>query len=92
MNKDWNSIKKDGLPELKEVEIGNIYSAYESKEVLIQTKYGDRFVAYCRKEIYENRKMKDKIAWFAHGTGGRKMKVMSTVVAWSELPKKYNGE
>ncbi len=92
MNKDWNSVKKDGLPELKEVGTCNTYSAYESKEVVVQTKCGDRFVAYCRKVKYTNRKIKDEIAWFSHGTGGRKMKVMSTVVAWLELPDRYEGE
>lgn len=92
MNKEWKSIKKDGLPKLKEISIGNIYSVYESKKVLIQTKCGDWFVAYCRKEVYENKKMKDNVAWFAHGTGGRKMKVMSKVVAWMELPDRYEGE
>ena len=27
-----------------------------------------------------------------NGTGGRKMKVMSTVIAWMELPDRYEGE
>lgn len=34
----------------------------------------------------------DKIEWFAYGTGGRRMKVMSKVIAWMELPEKYEGE
>lgn len=38
MNKSWNSVKNVGLPELKEVAMCNIYSAYESKLVVIQTK------------------------------------------------------
>ena len=92
MNKDWNSIKKVGLLELEEVTTTNFSSVYKSKEVLIQTKRGERFVAYCRKEVYANKKWKDEVYWFSHGTGGRKMKVMSTVVAWMELPEKYEGE
>ncbi len=56
MNKDWNSIKKVGLPELEEVTTTNFSSVYKSKEVLIQTKRGERFVAYCRKEVYANKK------------------------------------
>lgn len=92
MNKGWNSVKNVGLPELKEVAMCNIYSAYESKLVVIQTKCSDMFVAYCRKEVYENERMKDKINWFSYGTGGRKMKVMSKVVAWMELPERYEGE
>ena len=38
MNKDWNSVKKTGLPELEEVSTTNFSSVYKSKEVLIQTK------------------------------------------------------
>lgn len=91
-DENWVSIKKVGLPELEEVSITNFSSVYKSKEVLIQTKRGERFVAYCRKEVYANKKWVDEIGWFTHGTGGRKMKVMSKVVAWMELPKKYEGE
>lgn len=92
MDKDWNSIKKDGLPELEEISTTNFSSIYKSKEVLIQTKRGERFVAYCRKEVYANKRWVDEIKWFVYGTGGRKMKVMSTVVAWMDLPEKYKGE
>lgn len=91
-DENWVSIKKVGLPELEEVSITNFSSVYKSKEVLIQTKCGDRFIAHCRKEVYANKKWVDEIKWFAYGTGGRKMKVMSKVVAWMELPKKYKGE
>ena len=91
-DENWISIKKVGLPELEEVTTTNFSSVYKSKEVLIQTKRGERFVAYCRKEVYANKKWKDEVYWFSHGTGGRKMKVMSTVVAWMELPDRYEGE
>lgn len=89
---NWISIKKEGLPELKEVSITNFSSIYKSKKVLIQTKRGERFVAYCEKEVYANKRWVDEIKWFVYGTGGRKMRVMSKVVAWMELPEKYKGE
>lgn len=92
MNKDWNSVKKEGLPKLECFSIDNFSSVNRSKEVLIQTKRGERFVAYCEKEVYANKEWEDKIEWFAYGTGGRRMKVMSKVIAWMELPEKYEGE
>ena len=60
-DKDWISIKKVGLPKLEEISTTNFSSIYKSKEVLIQTKRGERFVAYCRKEVYENKKWNDEI-------------------------------
>ena len=92
MNKDWNSVKKVGLPELEEVTTTNFRSVYESKEVIIQTKRGERFVACCRKEVYVDKRRRDEINWYTYGTGGRKMKVMSKVVAWMGLPDRYEGE
>ena len=91
-DENWVSIKKVGLPNLEEVSITNFSSVYKSKEVLIQTKRGERFVAYCEKEVYANKRWVDEIKWFVYGTGGRKMRVMSKVVAWMELPEKYKGE
>ena len=91
-NKNWISIKKVGLPKLEEISTTNFSSIYKSKEVLIQTKRGERFVTYCRKEVYENKKWNDEIEWFSYGTGGRRMKVMSKVIAWMELPDRYEGE
>lgn len=91
-DKSWISVKKMGLPELEEISTTNFSSAYKSKEVLIQTKRGERFVAYCRKEMYANKEWKDEVYWFAYGTGGRKMKVISKVIAWMELPDRYEGE
>lgn len=91
-DKSWISVKKMGLPELEEISTTNFSSVYKSKEVLIQTKRGERFVAYCRKEMYAKKEWKDEVYWFAYGTGGRKMKVISKVIAWMELPDKYEGE
>lgn len=61
--------------------------ADEDKMVLVQTKDGRMFVAK-RKYIswYE------KYEWYSYGTGGRRMKVMSKVVAWMPLPSPYKEE
>lgn len=91
-DENWVSIKKEGLPELKEVSITNFSSIYKSKEVLIQTKRGEMFVAYCEKRTGYSKYSMGVVNWFTHGTGGRKMRVMSKVVAWMELPEKYKGE
>lgn len=42
--------------------------------------------------MYVDKRWRDGIGWYTYGTGGRKMKVMSKVVAWMELPEKYEGE
>lgn len=86
-NKNWISIKKVGLPELEEVD----KYVHKSQKVLIQTKYGDMFVAHCEKRFYYGGKSYE-IKWFSYGTGGRKMKVMSKVIAWMDLPDRYEGE
>lgn len=70
----------------------NYSTTYRSEKVLVQTKREEMFVAYCKKECFTNKRYDDEIAWFANGTGGRKMKVVSKVVAWMELPEKYEGE
>lgn len=92
MDKDWNSIKKVGLPALKLKSSSSFSAIYEHEKVLVQTKNGNMFVAECRKTVYTNKKWNDEIEWFSYGTGGRKMKVMSKVIAWMELPDRYEGE
>jgi len=42
--------------------------------------------------VYVDKRWRDEINWYTYGTGGRKMKVVSTVIAWMELPDKYEGE
>ena len=56
----------------------------ESVLVLVQTKKGDNFVAKCRKELWNK---ETTYEWYSYGTGGRRMKVMSKVVAWAEFNK-----
>lgn len=55
-------------------------------------KKGQYFSAYCDKIERKQSDWKDKIEWFTHGTGGRKMKVVSKVIAWRPLPEPYKGE
>lgn len=61
--------------------------ADEGKMVLVQTKDCKMFVA---KREYSSWREKDE--WYSYGTGGRRMKVMSRVVAWMPLPSPYNEE
>lgn len=88
MNKnDWISVK-ERLPEA-ELVYESSFNDYESKNVLIQTKRDEIYSAYCVKRVYKDIKFKEKINWYTYGTGGRKMKVMSKVVAWMPLPELY---
>lgn len=64
------------------------YPAFDDKgnsqEVLIQTKRGENFIAYCHK--YKHWKTNEYIyEWYSYGTGGRRMKVMSSVIAWADF-------
>lgn len=92
MNKnDWISVK-ERLPEAELVYESSFNNNYESKNVLIQTKRDEIYSAYCVKTVYKDMKFKEKINWYTYGTGGRRMKVMSKVVAWMPLPILYVGE
>lgn len=92
MNKnDWISAK-ERLPETKLVYGSSYSNKYESKNVLIQTKRDEIFSAFYIKRVYKDKKYKDDIEWYTYGTGGRRMKVMSKVVAWMPLPELYTGE
>ena len=80
------------LPEAELVYESSYNNKYESKNVLIQTKRDEIFSAYYIRTTYKNNKYKEEIEWYTHGTGGRRMKVMSKVVAWIPLPELYTGE
>ncbi len=80
------------MPELEEVSTTNFSSVYKSKEVLIQTKEASDLWHIVEKKCTRIRKRKDEVYWFIYGTGGRKMKVISKVIAWMELPDEYKGE
>lgn len=87
----WNLIN-NGLPEAELVYESSYNNKYESKNVLIQTKRSEIFSAFYVKRVYKDKKYKDDIEWYTYGTGGRRMKVMSKVVAWMSLPELYTGE
>lgn len=77
------------FPEFKSLGSTGSIDHYETHPVLIQTKRGEMFVAWCRKMVYECGKYDDDYDWYSHGTGGRRMRVMSKVVAWMPLPEPY---
>lgn len=54
-------------------------------KVLVQTKKEEMFVA----KMDFSHSYSKKLSWFSYGTGGRKMKVMSLVIAWMPLPEPY---
>ncbi len=92
MNKDdWISIKEE-LPNSELSNESSLRKEYKSQNVLIQTKREEIYSAYYVKTIYKNNKYKEEINWYTYGTGGRRMKVMSKVVAWMPLPELYTGE
>lgn len=64
-------------------------SIFVSDLVLIQTRKGEMFVAIRQLKMWESKVYKDEDDWYSFGTGGRKMKVKSKVVAWMPLPKPY---
>ncbi len=76
------------LPELKLVYESKFNNKYESEQVLVQTKRGEMFAAKCMKCTY-TKDFKDEIEFYTYGTGGRRMKVKSKVVAWMPLPELY---
>ena len=81
------------LPEFEEIENERPYlKNYKTKEVLVQTKHGEMFVAWNHKKVYTIGNFKDEYSWYSQGTGGRRMRVMSKVVAWMPLPEPYKGE
>lgn len=81
------------LPEFEEIENERPYlKNYKTKEVLVQTKRGEMFVAWNHKKVYTIGNFKDEYSWYSQGTGGRRMRVMSKVVAWMPLSEPYKGE
>lgn len=78
------------MPEFKKMDVlGSSSDTYRTEKVFVQTKRGEIFVAWCHKTIYISKKFNDEYLWYTHGTGGRKMRVMSKVVAWMPLPELY---
>ena len=92
-DENWVSCNNNkNLPKMEVTSKGNLATTYTSRKVLVQTKNDDMFVAECIQRIYANKQLPDDIKWYSYGTGGRRMRVMSKVVSWMELPEKYKGE
>lgn len=87
----WISVS-DRLPEDELAYESSYTNNYKSKNVLIQIKRDEIYSAHCVKRVYKDIKFKEEINWYTYGTGGRRMKVMSKVVAWMPLPELYTGE
>ena len=87
----WNSIN-NGLPCMELAYESSYNNKYKSRNVFIQTKRDEIFSAHCVRTTYKSNKYKEEIQWYTHGTGGRRMSVMSKVVAWMPLPELYTGE
>lgn len=79
----------EGLPEFKKIDVLGSPDIYKTEKVFVQTKRGEMFVAWCHKTVYISKIFSDEYLWYTHGTGGRKMRVMSKVIAWMPLPEPY---
>lgn len=77
------------LPEFKKIDVLGSPDIYKTEKVFVQTKRGEMFVAWCHKTVYTSKIFSDEYLWYTHGTGGRKMRVMSKVIAWMPLPELY---
>ncbi len=86
----WVPCEKE-LPEMELVEEGSWYLKYRSQFVLAQTKREELFLCYCEKRSI-NEERKNEICWYTFGTGGRRMKIKSKVVAWMPKPELWEGE
>lgn len=81
---------EERLPEMKKAAAKNSFSIeYDSDPVIVQTKREEIFLAICRKTEYTDSMWKTTIGWYAFGTNGRKMKVMSKVVTWMPKPEAW---
>lgn len=85
-NQNWIPCK-ERYPEMQlESEWSNC-KRYVSDLFLVQTYKNGMFIAECVKTVIK----KDEFyEWFSYGTGGRKMKVKSKVIAWMPLPEEYS--
>lgn len=87
---DWVACS-ERYPDMKIVSISEYIETSCSGLCLVQTKKNDMFVADCLKTKSKYKDGTEVYEWFSYGTGGRRMKVMSTVIAWQPLPEKYEG-
>lgn len=79
---------EERLPEMEVTHDASFFKKYRSESVLVQTKRGEIFLAVCEKTEYKEGK-RSCVEWYSFGTQGRKMKVMSKVVAWMPQPEPW---
>mgnify|MGYP000195252389 CR=1 FL=1 len=79
---------EEKLPEMKVTRDTSFSKEYHSKRVLVQTKRGEIFLAVCEK-MEDKEDKRSSVEWYTLGTNGRKMKVMSKVVAWMPQPEPW---
>ena len=84
----WIPVSEE-LPEFKKIDVLGSPDIYKTEKVFVQTKRGEMFVAWCHKTVYISKIFSDEYLWYTHGTGGRRMRVMSKVIAWMPLPEPY---
>jgi hypothetical protein len=80
---------EEKLPEMKVTCDDSLFKVYRSEPVVVQTKRGEIFLAVCKKTECKDNRRWDSVDWYTSGTGGRKMKVMSKVVAWMPQPEPW---
>lgn len=81
---NWIPVSERYPKFTKENKHSEYWITSDSKPVLVQTKKGENFVAKCRRDLWNN---ETTYEWYSYGTGGRRMKVMSKVIAWAEFNK-----
>lgn len=79
---------EERLPEMEVTRDASFFKKYRSEPVLVQTKRGEIFLAVCEKTEYKDGK-RSCVEWYAFGTKGRKMKVMSKVMTWMPQPEPW---
>ena len=87
MEREWVSCKDD-LPRVVESSIDGRCTIEKSEFVFVQTKDEQIFIAHFQRWRWTNEK-DEELDWYSYGTRGRKMKVMSKVIAWMPLPERY---
>lgn len=78
---------KERYPEMQLESEWSNSKRYVSDLFLVQTSKKGMFIAECVKTVI---KKGEYYEWFSYGTGGRKMKVKSKVIAWMPLPEEYS--
>ena len=83
---------EERLPEMEVTCDDSVFKVYRSEPVIVQTKREEIFLAICKKIERKESRRRDSVDWYTYGTGGRKMKVVSKVVAWMPKPEPWEGE